>query len=220
MQNPWIKLPSSAPYVLPSDMSLLQAFNTTVSVKHQYDLSLFPEPFFGKASASVVVLTLNPGWSPNDAGTHAQPAFALQSRHSLNRQLAPYPFLHLQPNSNTPGSVWWRSRARELIDEVGFDAAAKGISCVQLMPYHSPEYSTRSPRLPSQIYSFNLVRSAIQRGAEIVIMRSRALWYSAIPELRDYTHLHIAKNPRAPYLSRGNLGSSFTVISARLRSDA
>jgi hypothetical protein len=220
MQNPWIELPSSAPYAVPTDLPLLQAFNAKVVAKYRYDLSLFPEPFFGNASASVIVLALNPGWSPNDAGTHAQPEFALQSRCNLNHQLAPYPFLHLQPNSSTPGNAWWRRRARELIEEVGFDTVAKGISCVQHTPYHSPEYSTRSPRLPSQIYSFNLVRGGIQRGAEIVIMRSRTLWESAVPELRDYTRLHIAKNPRAPYLSRGNLGDSFTVIAARLQNTA
>jgi hypothetical protein len=219
MQNPWTKLPLSAPYALASDLSILQAFNATVETKYQYDLSLLPEPYFGNPLANVVILTLNPGWSPDDAANHAQPAFLQQSRDSLNHELAPYSFLHLQPNSVTPGGVWWRRRARELIEKVGFDAVANGIACVQHTPYHSLEYSARSPRLASQMYSFNLVRSSIQRGAEVVIMRSRTLWESAVPELRSYTRLHIAKNPRSPYLSRGNLGASFAALTARLKGD-
>jgi hypothetical protein len=220
MQNPWIHLPSSAPYALPSDLHALQAFNAVASANYRYDLSLFPEPFFGGASANVIVLTLNPGLHLRDAETHAEPAFARQARDSLTHQLFPYPFLHLQPNSDSTGNLWWRRRARELIEEVGFELVAKGLSCVQYMPYHSSEYSKNSPHLPSQAYSFNLIRSGIQRGAEIVIMRSRDRWERAVPELHGYQHLHFAKNPRSPYLSLGNLGVSFAVIAARLRRDA
>ena len=220
MQNPWTALPKHPPYVVPSDTALLGRFNTTASSKQRYDLSLFPEPYFGSSTAPVVVLNLNPGWSPDDAAVHADPTFAAMSRRSLEHTLAPYPFLHLQPGSNTPGARWWRQRTRELASDVGFDQAARLLACVQLVPYHSSEYSGSTPRLPSQEYSFHLVRQAMVRGAEIVIMRSVNLWFAAVPELANYSRVHRGSNPRAPFISRGNLKSSYSLVLERVRSAA
>ena len=220
MQNPWTALPKNLPYVLASDIALLDRFNATVSTKHRYDTTLFPEPFFGSLSAPVVVLNLNPGWSPEDAAVHADPAFAAMSRRSLEHTLNPYPFLHLQPDGNTPGGRWWRQRTREIASDVGFQVAARQLSCIQFVPYHSSEYAGSSPRLPSQDYSFYLVRQAMARGAEILVMRSVNLWLAAVPELASYNRLHQGSNPRAPFISRGNLKSSYNVVVERMRSAA
>ena len=219
MKNPWSALPKAAPYALASDAALLQSFNAHgVAPMHRYDTSLFPEPFFGSLSAAVVVLTLNPGWGPHDAAVHAQPEFAAMSRKSLAHELGPYPFLHLQPTGVTPGGMWWRQRVRELAKDIGFESVAKGLACIQFTPYHSREYSAASPRLPSQDYSFYLVRRAIARGAAIVVMRSVNLWLGAVPELASYAHLHRGANPRAPFVSPGNLKSAYQVVADRLRS--
>lgn len=217
MQNPWLTLPHAKPYVLASDASLLQSFNASAAEQHRYDLSLFPEPFFGSPSAPVVVLNLNPGWSPDDTSIHAEHEFAAMSRSALTHSLGPYPFLHLQPTGLTPGSKWWRQRTRELISDVGFESVARRLGCVQFAPYHSRQYAPASPRLPSQEYSFGLVRQAMDRGAEVVIMRSVNLWFRAVPELASYNRLHRGANPRAPFLSRGNLKSSYQVIAQRLK---
>ncbi len=162
------------------------------------------------------MLTLNPSLSPEDAETHAKPEFCRLARLSLEHRLAPYPFLHLQPNGDTSGSRWWKTRTRELVEEVGFDAVARKLACVQFMPYHSTKFKKSRSLLPSQNYSFNLVRKAMERKAEIVVMRSDALWINAIPELANYKHLHCAANPRSPYLSRGNLKGSFNTVAQRL----
>lgn len=162
------------------------------------------------------MLTLNPSLSPEDAETHARPEFCRLARLSLEHRLAPYPFLHLQPNGDTSGSRWWKTRTRELVEEVGFDAVARKLACVQFMPYHSTKFKKSRSLLPSQNYSFNLVRKAMERKAEIVVMRSDALWINAIPELANYKHLHCAANPRSPYLSRGNLKGSFNTVAQRL----
>ena len=220
MRNPWSALPKNPPYVLASDIALIERFNATASAKHRYDISLFPEPFFGSLNAPVVVLNLNPGWSPEDAAVHADPTFAAMSRRSLEHTLNPYPFLHLQPDGNTPGGQWWRQRTRELASDVGFQLAARQLACIQFVPYHSSEYAGSSPRLPSQDYSFFLVRQAMARGAEIVVMRSVNLWLAAVPELATYNRLHRGSNPRAPFISRGNLKSSYNVIAERMRSAA
>lgn len=220
MNNPWISLPKTPPYVLASDASLLQRFNATAAERHRFDLSLFPEPFFGVPSAPVVVLNLNPGWSPGDAAVHADHRFAEMSLRSLAHKLQPYPFLHLQPNGQTPGNRWWVQRTRELSSDVGFDVVARQLCCIQFAPYHSREYTPASPQLPSQEYGFSLVREAMARGAEIVLMRSAAIWFRAVPELATYGRLHRGSNPRAPYLTRGNLKHSYAAISARLSGQA
>ena len=220
MQNPWTALPQIGPYVLASDAPFLHAFNARAAEKHRYDTSLFPEPFFGSLEAPVVVLNLNPGWSPDDAAVHAQPTFAAMSRSSLAHQLKPYPFLHLQPTGDTPGGRWWRQRTRELASDVGFDWVAHRIACIQFAPYHSSEYHVGSPLLPSQEYNFFLVRQAMARGAEVVVMRSINLWLSVVPELASYNRLHRGSNPRAPFLSRGNLKAAYNTVAGRLRSAA
>lgn len=217
MQNPWIALPRTSPFVLASDADLLNAFNATASPRHRYDLSLLPEPFFGSPSAPVVVLNLNPGWDAGDAEVHAREDFSVMARDSLGHNLQPYPFLHLQPTTSSPGGRWWRQRVRYLIQDVGFESVAKRLACVQFTPYHSSEYSNSSPRLPSQAYSFNLVRNAMTRGAEIVVMRSKRLWFEAVPELASYERIHIGSNPRAPFVSPGNLKESYASIAQRLR---
>ena len=111
-------------------------------------------------------------------------------------------------------------KAKELIADVGFDQVARRLGCIQLVAYHSDEYSPATPVLPSQGYSSWLVREAMARQAEIVVMRAVRLWMTAVPELSRYSRLHVGANPRAAYLSRGNLKASYEAVAQRLRSDA
>lgn len=218
--NPWASLASDAPRVCREDYQLLQKFNSSARQEHWFDLSLYPEPYFGAQNAPIVLLTLNPGWSPQDAQTHARSDFGDLARAGLSHELQPFPFLHLQPHAQWPGAVWWRQRTRELVEATSFDLVAKQLACVQFIPYHSKEFAQNSPILPSQKYSFLLVRGAMLRRAEIIVMRSKVRWFQAIPELATYCRLHIARNPRAAYLSRKNLGVAWDPVLARLRSAA
>jgi hypothetical protein len=216
LTNPWLLLPTEPPLVLQTDALAVNTFNRTAKPEKQYDLSLLPEPFFGHLDAPIVLLALNPGLHPSDAVVHAQKEFVTQARRSLSHNLAPYPFLHLQPESSTPGAFWWRRIAGPLIQATSFEVVAKGILCVQYFPYHSRSFSPSSPNVPSQQYSWNLVRSAIERNAEIVVMRSWRLWASAVPELATHTKVHHVRNPRNPSLSAGNLGASFEALKSKL----
>lgn len=216
MKNPWTNLLDEPFFALSTDIALVEAFNARSSDRHKFDLTLLPEPYLGSLTATVVVLNLNPGVSPQDAEVHAQEEFRRRARLSLEHQLQPYPFLHLQPDLETPGIIWWKRRTRELTEDVGFQAVSNRLACIQYTAYHSKEYSKRSPLLPSQEYAFELVRLAMKRKAEIVVMRAKSLWMQAIPALSTYDHLHYASNPRSPYLSRGNLKSSYAAIARRL----
>ena len=215
--NPWYALPLSGDFVHPADLESLAAFNQTAHCEHRFDLSLYPEPFLGSPTAPIVVLALNPGWSPQDAQCHAQPVFAEKARRSLMHTLEPYSFLHLQPNADWPGARWWLQRTRELVEATNLKAVATGLLCIEYVPYHSMSYSRRTPALQSQEYSVSLVRSAMAREAEIVVMRSRAIWFNAVPGLEKYKHLHICRSPQAAYLSRRNVGADWPRLLARLQ---
>ena len=195
---------------------MLDDFNKKASEHYRYDLSLFPEPYFGSRTASVIALNSHPGWSEEDAEVHARQEFAAMARASLAHALEPYPFLHLQPVAMTPGGIWWHRRVRRLVEDVGFDAVAQGLGCFQYMPYHSQRYHPGSPALRSQQYSFALVREAIDRKAEIVVLRSKRLWLAAVPELKRYDRCHYGANPRSAYLSPRNLKDSYRLIVDRL----
>jgi hypothetical protein len=219
MLNPWRELPSSPPYVLPEDSAPVAALNSRGSDATKYDLNLFPEPFFGRPDAPVVVLNLNPGWHESDSALHASAPFASLARRSLLHSLEPYPFLHLQPGMQTLGARYWNRKARPLIEAAGFDTVAKNLLCVQYFPYHSKEYKPSPGLIPSQQYGFALLRAAIARGADVVVMRSRRLWAAAVPQLDTYARLHLVRNPRNPALSPRNLGqASFGQVLKRLQS--
>jgi hypothetical protein len=82
-------------------------------------------------------------------------------------------------------------------------------------PYRSRSFAKLSAILDSQLYGFHLVRAAISRGAEIVLMRSKRLWFDAVPELRTYERLHLVANPRNPVISSLNV-SRFGEITTRI----
>jgi hypothetical protein len=64
VENPWLKLPSKALYVLEIPNSL----NGTMQGKPiRSDTPLIPEPFIGNpSSAKLVLLNLNPGLAQSD----------------------------------------------------------------------------------------------------------------------------------------------------------
>jgi len=220
--NPWHRLPSQPQYILPEDEAAVLAFNKRVRADHRYDLSLLPEPFSGSPSAPVLLLLLNPGLSPEDIAIHRDPNFVELSRQSLNHQLQPDPFLHLQPNLNTPGAKWWRRIAKPLIQAVGDEQkVARSIFCVQYFPYHSKAFHSAGLPVSSQNYSFHLVRSALARNALVVVMRSWRLWSNAIPELLDHhQRCYRIKNPRNPTLSPNNIPNGFNSILRRIQTGA
>lgn len=59
--------------------------------------------------------------------------------------------------------------------------------------------------LPSQQYSCQLVKMAIDREAFIILMRSKNVWFDLVPRLNDYKNLIIMNNPQQTYFSPGNM---------------
>jgi hypothetical protein len=117
-----------------------------------------------------------------------------------------FPFFYLNPElSKTPGGKWWNRRLKWLLERFAGKGLARSILCVEYFPYHSRGFGFKDLPLESQEYGFNLVRSAIHRGAVIVIMRGEKHWTRKLKELRGHSRVLRLKNWRNVVLSPRNL---------------
>lgn len=213
--NPWLALPQSAPYLLASDRAAVEHFNSKPARKseHSFHTELPPLPFQGAPTAPVLVLALNPGYAKSDDDNHVTPAFLKANRRNYAHQPADYPFFFLDPQyAGDAGQKWWHTRLAHLRQESKHKGAfsdehlAKSLLCVQYFPYRSERYSAAS--VESQQYGFELVKQAMERNALIILLRSRALWYEAVPKLEKYENLLEVSCRLQPVLSRKQLGDA------------
>lgn len=217
--NLWRRLPETRPFVLPVDADAIERFNWKAKEHVKVDLNLLPEPFIGRFDAPIVLLNLNPGWSSDDARWHRSPGFSRRLWANLKQERSPYPFYLLNPSQKqdfgeySPGGKWWHNRLRVLIEHVGsLEAVARGLLCVEFFAYHSKRFGRRIQPIPSQEFSFSLVRSALSRKAIVVILRSRRLWMEAVPELLTYKRQFTLRNPRSTYLTPNNCDGFDTIV--------
>jgi hypothetical protein len=189
-------------------------FNRAATKDTRIHTNLLPEPFFGRFDAPVVVLLLNPGFSTGDARFHNQPKFRSRLRAAIQAESEFPPHFHLDGVADWPGGRWWLRSARPLIQEVGLDCVANNLLAIEFFPYHSKKFQHGHLRLPSQEFSFSLVRAAIDRKAKIICVRGANVWFGAVPQLASYRWLSQMKNPRSASLSANNLSSSKSVVAA------
>jgi len=223
--NPWTELPDAAPYVLKSDATLIAGANQSASRKKivtlQIHTDVLPEPYIGAVhSAPIVLLNLNPSFGENDYIYYARPEAYKASRGNLLHEPAEYPFIFLNPRladaTNPAGPEWWSRRLRQLVATCGVHDVANGLACIEQFPYHSRNFQPLKNTLPSQQYTFQLVRQAMQRSAVIVMMRAKRFWLKAVPELAQYPFIE-TKSVRNATLSPNNLPAGvFDQIVARL----
>ncbi len=163
-------------------------------------------PYLGNpATADVLLLALNGGFKPEVLDyLRTDPVYIDQRRKGLTFE-SDYPFFYLDPRfTYTKGHQWWRRRLSYFVERQGLKAVADKFACVQLFPYCSAKYAPLPQSVPSQAYSFDLVRQAIQNKKEIVIMRSRAMWLAAVPELKDYPYIEL-NFPRTTFIARNHM---------------
>lgn len=214
MKNPWTELPSDIPFVLKDDLPIVEKFNRKLSPSHPVFIHTegLPMPILGNPKAPVVLLNLNPGFTKTDI---ENPAFkALPEEEVKFHREAPiknlrheeleYPFYLLDPKvKDAGGYVWWTCKLKHLIWNFDQKYVANNVLCVEFFPYPSRRYGY-CEILPSQEYSFFLVREAMKRGAVIVGMRSVRLWLSQVPELESYKNFFALNNPQNPAVSPNN----------------
>jgi len=211
--NPWLAVPSLPPYTLPCDSNAISAFNRTARETYRLQLDVLPEPFVGTTTAPVVLLGLNPGFDESDPAVHARPEFQTLLRNNYNEVPSNFPFYFLDPSFESPGRRWWKGRLRWLLEKCDAKALARSILCIEYFPYHSRRFHHASLQLPSQQYGFGLARSAIARGAIVVIMRARKLWISRVPELEGYSRAFTLNSPQNVVVSPRNCAGFDAIVS-------
>jgi hypothetical protein len=208
--NPWLLLPTEAPFVLSIDKPIIDAFNQKISESSPYFLrvqNMLPEPFLGDPKAPILVLSNNPGFGRNPH-LRQQPRFMSRMRDDICLRLSTYPFVYLDPDYHDTGR-WWRQKLKHVIQRFGDEVVARSICNVVCFPYVSKRYGHRDCEVPSQQFGFGLVRAAVERGAVIVLMRKgqEKWWREKVPELQDYHSFLRLRNPRMPAISPNNCDS-------------
>jgi hypothetical protein len=210
--NPWLTLPEVAPFALATDLERVVAFNRSASYDSIVHLELLPEPFIGNFLAPVVVLALNPGFSPDDPKTHQDERFIEFSRRNLKNENTEYPFFFLNPSINAPGRTWWEQKLSRLIRAKGQETVAQKVLCIEFFPYHSRRFDYAKLNVPSQDFSMELVRKAMSRDALIIILRGAKLWFRALPELATYKRMYRVRNPQNVILTSTNCPEGYDII--------
>jgi hypothetical protein len=204
VNNPWLELPEAAPYVLETDFPAIEAFNHRARTEYRIRMEIVPEPFLGRPGAPVVLLNLNPGFTEDDIELHKKSSFLESSLKCLRHEPQPYPFYLLDPLNDGPGHRWWSRKLRPLVERFDAKHVAQNVLCVELFPYHSLKFGVATLRVPSQHYSFDLVREALRRDALIVAMRSLRLWNEAVPGLESHPRLCTTRSAQNPTISERN----------------
>jgi hypothetical protein len=226
MENPWTKLPKTKPFILESDRESIEQFNQASSCEHILHTDLLPIPFLGNPSAPILLLNLNPGFHCDDNVFQKTIKFEDASRNCLIHGETDYPLYFLdsmlESQQGGPGYKWWSRILGQLLKKFDAKLLSQNIFCVEYFPYRSIKFRQQKKTLESQLYGFYLVRLAMQRQAQIILMRAKKHWFQAIPELAFYDKdkLHTLKNPRNPSISEGNLPGSFNKIVRAIESHA
>ena len=200
--NPWTELPEKPPFVLEQDRKYIEVFNKNESDElRKINTNYVPEARLGPKDAPVLILQLNPSYDKNfPKGTNNKSEVKEAIKIIKDEQA-----LHEGGQKNT---VWWGRRLRELRDDVGGETLSKNLMTVDFFPYRSVNFSQNYLRIPSQSYSFELVRNSIEKNAVIIVGRGWKYWCAALPELCERLNetVFVIQNPRCSYFSRNNLG--------------
>jgi hypothetical protein len=203
--NPWQRLPAQPPFVHPDDQTAVGKFNAQAAPALKLRVNdLLPEPFLGDPRAPVILLSNNPGMG-KFVHLRQTSSFMRRMRDGICLKFSKYPFIYLDPEFAQVG-YWWRQKLKSLLERFGAEVVARSICNIVYFPYPSDKFGHRRCELPSQQYSFDLVRSAVERGAVIVLMRKGQLrhWEAKVPELKDYRNYVVLRNPQMPAVSRFN----------------
>ena len=200
--NPWKNLPRQKPFVLDDDAPYIEAFN---SDKAQYSptwihTGRLPEPRLGPIDAPIIVLQKNPSYvqatrmEDMAAAEVADGLGALANEQSSHVCLA-------RPND------WWDKTFNSLRTKYDRTRLSQRVLSIEYFPYPSAQFDHAALRLPSQQYTFSLVRAGLARGAIFVVTRGLDLWIGAVPELRAHFDKTVfrTKNRQRAFVTEGNL---------------
>jgi len=192
--------------------------------RYKLRLDLYPEPFIGNPDAPIYLLNLNPGFDETDKKDMGD-----LKEHILKSYQHEGTFYYLEDGlkiENTNGAKWWRSgreyvsrsgkkgkvppRLGELIKEKEFiKEVRESIFCIEYFPYHSKGWKKEKEynKLPSQIYSKELIETALEDENKIFIIMRSAL-YELIQKLKEAKYkdrIFFCSNKQSPTITKNNI---------------
>lgn len=176
-----------------------------------------PEPFVGNTDSPIILLVLNPGVSDEDFVIHQQPDFRAQVRMCLRQEIVEYPNYYLSPNISCPGARWMRRVLRPLLTEIEPSIVARNVMQLESFPYHSRKFAHHQIRVPSQGFTYDLLRAGIRREAIIFITRGRRIWQEAVPELSGYGRAFTTRSVQNVVISPRNCPDGYGAAREVLR---
>ncbi len=195
-KNPWLTLGVTKPYIAVEDKIFFHKNQRALS---HLRTDVLPDAYLGNLEkAKVVFLLLNPGFQERDINI-CVPGSQYFDQNKLSLQQKSKPPFYVLGNKfkDSGGYEWWTKKLKSIINAgISIETLSEKIVCIQYFPYHSEKYKHYAKTLPSQEYSFGLVRKAIQQKKKIVLMRSEKLWLQAVPELKGkYVKVKSFLNP-------------------------
>jgi hypothetical protein len=215
--NPWLRLPLEPPFVLPGDQPAIETFNRSAAHDYRVETGLMPEPFVGRPNAPILLLLLNPGVSDDDFALHEQAFFRERIRVCHRWHPATYANYFLDPDVSGPGARWMSRVLGSLIREFGTQTVATCVASLEYFPYHSRRFAHHRLRVTSQQYGFELLRSAIHRGAAIFVTRGARIWENAVPELHGYQRAFRTRSVQNVVISPRNCPEGYEAARLALR---
>ncbi len=215
IENPWVKMPRRAPFVLPEDEQFVAAFNAALGENfrdlHTIVGDVPPGAFVGPFDAPVVLLLANPGLDPSDRIEQCTPQALDLIYENLSCEVGSPGWVFDDHFADTACGRWWRSRTRDLSKELGgYDVLAERLLVIEFHGYHSKSWIAPLVTFPSQHFGFRLVRQAMDRGALVMLGQAMRYWYAAVPGLHDYENkIERVASSRLVNLSARNLGPDF-----------
>jgi len=194
--NPWVNLSQQSPYIAEVDREYFEKYSDQLS---HLELSVLPDPYVGDLKkAKVVFLLLNPGFQEGDneiCAPHSE--YFHENKASLTHAAHPPFYVLGEKFKQSGGYAWWIKKLKRVMESgVSISNLSEEIMCIQFFPYHSEKYKHFPKKLPSQYYSFELVKEAIRKQKTIVMMRSEKRWLEAVPELKgNYIKIRNVRNP-------------------------
>lgn len=215
MQNPWVNLPETPPFIALCDRESIQSYNQNADDEHRIHTEFMPEPFIGNPNAPVFILYRNPAFHKEHITILHNQDYLRLSRANLRHEHRGYPFYHLDPSlRDSPGYNWYRGKFKALIRDVGEEIVAHSIFVVEYFPYFTESEPGHLLSIPSQAYSFSLVEKAMRRRAVIIQAVGKNLWQNtaAIPGLATYPHSYELNSSRMPAISERNCPDGYPEI--------
>jgi len=214
--------------IYPEDEDILEAFNKKAGNKTKYYLGCPAEPWHGNPlNASVVILSLNPGFIPGVNDVKAQ-QFGPAQKEAIWMEMRSWlelsqgaSFMPINPLTfevmDELGDHYWTNKLRPLLKEYKMDDVSfyREIALLQLCAYSSEKYADfpKGTVLPSQQLTKDIIRYIAYEKPEtqFVLMRGEPKW----KELLDadvwetiQPRLIVNKNYLVQSVSRGNLGDA------------